>query len=136
MEVVIGFSMLKRRLRKDKTRKRANCRNMPKRKERRKKTEEKERGQNCTLPDKKLSRLRSILYFSYQLLEPSKHFCTLSWGAYSTNFHLFFLRNISIIIHFYYYSWVSKHSGKDQGPTGKVFSISGGFGSGIGKKVG
>ena len=27
---------------------------------------------------KKLSRLRSILYFSYQLLEPSKHFCTLS----------------------------------------------------------
>ena len=27
---------------------------------------------------KKLSRLRSILYFSYQLLEPSKHFCKLS----------------------------------------------------------
>ena len=85
---------------------------------------------------KKLSRLRSILYFSYQLLEPSKHFCTLSWGAYSTNFHLFFLRNISIIIYIYHYSWVSKHSGKDQGPTGKVLSISAGRGQVLKKKVG
>jgi len=57
--------------------------------ERRQKSKEKKRGQNCTLPGKTLSRLRSILYFSYQLL--FKHFCILSWGAYSTNFHLFFL---------------------------------------------
>jgi len=52
---------------------------MPKRKERRKKTEEKERGQNCTLPDKKtieveinfilfVSTLGTIQAFLYTLL--------------------------------------------------------------------
>ena len=80
MEVDIGFSMLKKQRTKhrrgqdmskksehDKVEKKETCR---KSKEMRKKTEEKEekkRGQNCTLLPGK--RLRSILYFSYQLLE-------------------------------------------------------------------
>ena len=73
--------------------------------ERRQKSKEKKRGQNCTLPGKTLSRLRSILYFSYQLL--FKHFCILSWGAYSTNFHLFFLWwNIFIIVFAFLALWV------------------------------
>jgi len=68
--------------------KRETCR---KSKERRKKTEKK----RAKIARCLRKRLRPILYFSYQFLQKHfllfKHFCTLSWGAYSTNFHLFFL---------------------------------------------
>jgi len=84
MEVVIGFSMLKKKIteedksdmskKSEHVKKGKTCRKI---KERRKKTEEK--GQNCTLPDQKV-KTNFILFVSTlaKAFLLFKHLCTLS----------------------------------------------------------
>ena len=103
MEVVIGFSMLKSIQKHRRGQDMSKRVNMPKCKEklaeksaeRRKKKAKKGKGAKiarCLVKTIKVE-INFILFVSTTLgsILLFKHFCILSWGAYSTNFHLFFL---------------------------------------------